>query len=102
MNRPKRGGGAPPIADVVGSTDKDETGDRMRARCCMHYRDGKGGDIRCRGQANLVPLPAARTSNKTYHHATAGHKGARGVAGASGVVAHRVPGGGARHSGHEG
>ena len=36
----------------------------------MHYRDGKGGDIRCRGQVNLVPLPAALTNNKTYQHQT--------------------------------
>ena len=70
MSRPKRGGGAATISDVVGSADKDETGDRMRARCCMHYRDGKGGDIRCRGQVNLVPLPAALKNNKTYQHQT--------------------------------
>ena len=68
MSRPKRGGGAATISDVVGSADKDETGDRMRARCCMYYRDGKGGDIRCRGQVNLVPLPAAVTNYKTYQH----------------------------------
>ena len=68
MSRPQRGSHGPPNSGVVGSADKDETGDRMRARCCMHYRDGKGGDIRCRGQANLVPLPPARTSNKTYQH----------------------------------
>ena len=70
MSRPQRGSHGPPNADVVGSADKDETGDRMRARCCVHYRDGKGGDIRCRGQVNLVPLPAALTNNKTYQHQT--------------------------------
>ena len=68
MSRPQRGSHGPPNSDVVGSADRDETGDRMRARCCMHYRDGKGGDVRCRGQVNLVPLPAALTNYKTYQH----------------------------------
>ena len=70
MDGSQRRKAAAPISSRVSDATNSMACDRTRARCCMHYRDGMGGDVRCCGQTALVALPAALKANKTYQHAS--------------------------------